>query len=699
MGQFTLQGVVNQLMTQTFSAVSIPSPFPLLRWRINQGSAKVLFKVLDLTVSGQSSLEAVWWLDLKVTRNVSDHFASTAVTVLPRNILAPNKESNPSWTKLLDKTAGEALSDDDATHPHDRTIIRLVFSKNSGHAVRSDYLVYRLTGAQYVTSVISFLDPQANVVEVAPEHYRSITTLSDFTKLFEHAIGGIVSNGPDELFTVESWQQYLDGEFIKRLSVPWIFKQPLRRYRVFWVQGRADIESSIQFYKAARALSITIVVLDQPDHWLQDDTGPHAQYREAFIPIRVDGDEGLTQRVVDVVRSYPHRVDGIVTISDVRLPFVARACEILGLPTSPSAAYILTGDKGATRELEDAAANKKEGFVLNAADKLNTFLEQAGNTIEYPLIIKPCTGWNSDCVVKVQTRDELYAAVFRASSRHANSPNCDTRVVVEPYIEGPEVDANFVVLDGEVLFCDVSDDFPSTGDHSGGSTSAPAANFMETLMDVPTNLPSEEQELMKSSLAESIARLGFKSGIFHCEARVRNSRAQYEHGLDGILDLSVSKRTEATQSPTCYLHEVNARSPGYINCVAALLAYGVDYYAIRLLLSLGPQENERVRILAQPFLRSKPQYILGVVVLPPTRSGIMVSENAVEDYLVENPDIRKHVVHHQILRKKGEFIEGPDSNELLAVGYIIVASKSSRRQCLELARQISETFDYKLESD
>jgi hypothetical protein len=90
---------------------------------------------------------------------------------------------------------------------------------------------------------------------------------------------------------------------------------------------------------------------------------------------------------------------------------------------------------------------------------------------------------------------------------------------------------------------------------------------------------------------------------------------------------------------------------------------------------------------------------LDVVVLPPTWAGIMALENAVEDYLVANPDIWKNVVHHQILRKKGEFVEGSDSNELLAVGYIIVASKTSGRQCLKLAKQIWETFDYKLGSD
>ncbi|KAJ8112843.1 hypothetical protein OPT61_g4884 [Boeremia exigua] len=658
-------------------ATSVSIPTLVLRWQSDQGS--VLFKVLDLTASAQCSLEAVWWLDLEASSDVSDESAIT--------------------TQHLRLAAGKALSSDDAMHPNHRTIVRLLFSRTSGHAARSDYLVYRLNGTQHVTSVTSFSKPLANIVGVSPECYSSITTLSDLTNLLDHSIGGIIGSTPNETFTVQSWRQYLDDQLINRLSVQWIVRQPLTQYRVFWVQGRADIESSIQFYEAARALGITIVVLDQPGHWLEDDTGPHAHYREAFIPISVDGDEGLIQRVVDAVQFYPHKVDGIVTISDVRLPFVARACEILGLPISPSAAYFLAGDKGATRELENAAVNDKEGFILNAASELNPFLEQGESTIQYPLIVKPCTGWNSDCVVKVHTRDELSAAVSRASARHANSPNCNTRVVVEPYIDGPEIDANFVLLDGEVLFCDISDDFPTAGDHSRGSTSFLAANFMETLMDVPTNLPTGEQGLMKSSLMASIARLGFKSGIFHCEARVRNSSARYEQGPDGILDLTISKYAQTRQRPSCYLHEINARSPGYINCVAAILAYGVDYYAIRLLLSLGSQENERVRILAQPFLGSKPQYILGVVVLAPTRAGIMASENAVEDYLVANPDIREHVVHHQTLRKKGEFVEGPDSNELLAVGYVIVASKNSRRQCLELAKQIWQTFNYKLESD
>ncbi|GAB1319779.1 hypothetical protein MFIFM68171_09989 [Madurella fahalii] len=572
------------------------------------------------------------------------------------------------------------------------TILRLLFPQGAGTPARSDFLNYRLDGCELVRQVRSFLKPLCTVSAIAPDEAVGIDTSRRFLQLLNGAIGGIVAQSATPGEKPEALCHSLDVEFENRLSFPWLIKEPLERRRVFWVQGRANIEASRQFYQAAEALGIDLVVLDEPGHWMEDDSGPYAHLREAFIPISIDGDEGLTQRIVDAVKSYPQKVDGVVSISDVRLPLVARACEILGLPTSPSAAYRIAGDKGATRRLEDAA-NGSESFVLESAEELDGILAGGETTLKFPLIVKPCTGWNSDCVVKVRNQDELYAAVRRASARHASSPARNTGVVVEPYIDGPEVDANFIILDGEVLFCDITDDFPCSGDLTEGTFSA---NFMETLMDVPSALPSDEQIMMRESLRESIARCGFQSGVFHCEARVRGSRAYYKPRLDnGILDLHV-REGELERAPSCYLHEVNARSPGYINCVAALLAYGVDYYAIRLLLALGSSENARIKALAQPFLGGKPQYTLGIVVLPPTREGIMGSEDAVREFLEANPDLREHVVFHQTIKQRGEVVQGPDSSELWCVGYVIVASRQGRKECLELSERIRERFDYKL---
>ncbi|KAF4823668.1 Fumipyrrole biosynthesis protein C [Colletotrichum siamense] len=552
----------------------------------------------------------------------------------------------------------QSLVEQDVSHA---TFARLLFSTEAGTIIRPDFLSYRLHGLEDAHKITSFLTPLHPVASTSPDQAINVTTKDDFLSLLRSSVGGVIARATDPKDTFEALRARLDDDLTKRLSIPWTVPQKLIQKRIFWVQGRANIEASQQFYQAARALGITLVVLDEPGHWLEDDASPHAHYREAFLPVSIAADDGLTQRVVDAVRAYPHPVHGIVCISDVRLPLVARACEILGLPTSSSAAYFRAGNKGVSREIEAAACGEEDGFVLQTAEELDAILAEKGKGLKYPLIVKPCTGWNSDCVVKVRDEGELRAAVKRASDRHATSAARSTSVVIEPYIDGPEIDANFIVLNGEVLFCDVTDDFPCSADIPG-MDGTKAANFMETLMDVPSALPVEERAMMRDSLAKSIARLGFESGVFHCEARVRGSRAYYAVDPDdGFLDLRIRQDVSA-EAPSCYLHEVNARPPGYINCVAALLAHGVDYYAIRLLLSLGAEEDARVRALSKPFVHGVPQYTLGISVLAPTKAGVMGSDDAVKEFLETNSDLERHVVHYQTVKEKGEVVQGPESN-------------------------------------
>ncbi|TDZ22659.1 Fumipyrrole biosynthesis protein C [Colletotrichum orbiculare MAFF 240422] len=579
--------------------------------------------------------------------------------------------------------------------PSQAIILRLAFAGTPGTIIRPDFLSYRLHDCEEVLLVESFLHPLSHVVSSSPDQAQHVRTSADFASLLQTSVGGLLARSAS---TSHALRAHLDSECAKRLSIPWTVSRPLARKRVFWVQGRANIDASRQFYQAALALGITLVVLDEPGHWLEDDNGPHAHYREAFLPVSIAADDGLAQRVVDAVRAYPRPVHGVVCISDVRLPLVARACEILGLPTSSSEAYYKAGNKGTSRQVEAAASGRgtdDDGFVVRSAADLDDALAAKQGRLRYPLVVKPCTGWNSDCVAKVRDEPELRAAVVRASQRHASSAARSTSVVVEPYVDGPEIDANFVVLDGAVLFCDVTDDFPCSGDLPG-TEGTEAANFMETLMDVPSALPREEKRVMRDALAGSIERLGFRSGVFHCEARVRGSGARYVvDPADGLLDLRV-REDGAPGGASCFLHEVNARTPGYINCVAALLAHGVDYYAVRLLLSLGPEGDDRVRALSQPFLHGEPQYVLGISVLAPTKSGVMGSDDAVREFLDANPDLKRHVVHYQTVKEKGEVVQGPDSSELWCVGYVIVASREGRRECLKLDREVRKRFDYKL---
>lgn len=575
-------------------------------------------------------------------------------------------------------------------------VVRLFFPNDNGYVGRCDFLDRRFEGFEFLITSASFLKPLSSVSaipkSILPNGSQNTASL-DFVC---QAIGALLLQGTASM-NPESLLRVLNQETEKRLSFPCFLEQPLQRRRVLWVQGREDIESSRRAYEAAWALGINLVVLDHPGHWLEDNQGPHAHLREAFIPTNIDIDDGFTDRIVEVAKSYPGSVDGITTISDVRLAGVAKACEILGLPTSPSSAYNIAGDKAATRQLE--ASDSNDSFAVKDPAELDAILADKRNKLTYPLIVKPCTGWNSDCVSKVHDVASLYAAVKRASARHANSANKSTGVVVEPYINGPEVDANFVILDGEILFFDITDDFPCTADtiqNEGGKD----LNFMETLMVVPSALPPQEKSMMKESLRQSILRQGFKSGVFHCEARVRNSKANYTTREDnGLMDLQVTSSTDGTKSveePSCYLHEVNARPPGYLNTVGVLLAYGVDYYAMRLLFSLGSAEEERIRALAQPFGGGKPQYTLGVTILPATRSGVMETGDAVVEMIDRYAWLQDCVVDYKTCKKRGDVVQGPESDELWWVAYVTVASRMGRKDCLEKAQFVKDHFTYKL---
>lgn len=558
---------------------------------------------------------------------------------------------------------------------------RIIFSSTDGYVIRSDFIEQRLECSQYLTGAKSFLDPLQKVSRVGID-----TVFSEPGTFFQNAIGAIALR-PGVV------SEDLNADLCNRLSFPWLYPDPLSPRRLAWVQGREDIDCIERAFKGALALGVKLVILDEPGHWLQDPDSPWTYLREDFIEVDITSDDGLAARVVEAVRSYPQKIDGIVTISDVRLPAIARACQSLGLPTEIAEAYDIAGDKGRTRLLE--LVGRDESSVLASAEDLETFLKNRNQQIHFPLVVKPVVGWCSDCVSKVQDVTELRVAVNKASDRHAHSPKPSTAVVVEPYIDGPEVDANFAILNGEILFLDINDDFPSPADEKGATFKA---NFQETQNVMPSGLPKIELRAIRDQMRDSILRQGFKSGVFHCEARVRNSSVEYASTSDGLLDL-VSKNHGATDlEPEVYLHEINARPPGYLESVAVLLTYGIDYYAIRMLLALGPSEDARLRALSQPFLEG-PQFHLSLMIIQQTRAGIMKTADAAKEFLDKHPDIRKNVVDYYTRKKGGDVLEGPEASALWWIAYFSVISRVSRRDLLERVEYIQQNFEYEVERD
>ena len=563
-------------------------------------------------------------------------------------------------------------------------IIRLVFSCVRGYLIRNDFLVQRLECCAGVERVETFITPRSAVPNTPFQEVKS----SQLSGVLNHAIGGLLVQG-FKMQEIEAEYLRMNDEFGNRFSFQWLQADPIAHRRIAWVQGRENIGVSRRAYEAAQALGVSIVMIENPGHWLEDDHGPYAHFREAFIPVSIDVDGGFTQRIVNAIRGYRYPVDGLMTISDVRLPGVAKACEILGLPTSPSTAYQKAGDKAKTRMLEDDA---HESVTLSSAAELSSLLEsERGQQLSFPLVVKPALGWNSDCVSKVMGPKELVQAVSRASERHADAASPSTSVVIEPYVDGPEVDANLVLLDGQVIYFDIEDDFPTRADDPGAGMDD---NFQETQVVLPSALPEEEIHLLCESLHRSILRQGFTSGVFHCEARVRHSTMWYaDH--DGILDME-RKGNEVGKQRSIYLHEINARPPGYLESVAVMLAHGVDYYALRILLCLESIESRRIQALSKAFLNG-PQFHLCILIVPQTQAGVMKSEDAGDDLFRRHPELRQHVPDYDTYLKRGDVLRGPSARSLWWIANFSVTSRFSRLDCLRRAQFILKNFAYELE--
>ena len=596
---------------------------------------------------------------------------------------------------------------------HDAINLRFIFAAANGQVIRSDFLTRRLEGCEHVKHVQSFLAPLQHVTAVADLAAAVATTTSGapnpsstLNELLTSSIGAIRLS-PKSSFST------LDAELKNRLSFSWLLPSPsaspatpaLRRRRIAWIQGREDYESIGRAFEAALALGISLVIFDVRGHWLQADDWPYAHLREAFVELDITPDEGFPARIVEAVRAYPGKFDGMVTISDVRLPFIARACEILGLPTERPEAYDVAGDKGAARMLEEEGRGVTESFVLPDADGLEAVLSRQRTKeegLQFPLIVKPVVGWCSDCVSKVKDEEQLVRAVRKASDRHAQSAKKSTAVVVEPYVDGPEVDANFALLDGEILFFEIVDDFPCTADDATRGTDA-NANFLETQVVMPSALPPAEITALRDQLHASILRQGFRSGIFHCEARIRNSRVSYQKlgstssSEGGLVDLLPRTDAKSTQDePEVYLHEVNARTPGYLESLAVLLTYGVDYWALRMLLAIGPEEAPRLHALSQPFLNG-PQFDLAISIITQNRAGIMRTPDAGKAFLEKHPHVKERTVDWYTLKKGGDILEGPDADELWWIAYFTVVSREGRGDLLQLVQYIHETFEYEVD--
>ena len=463
-----------------------------------------------------------------------------------------------------------------------------------------------------------------------------------------------------------------------RINFQWLLNDKPKQKTLALIDGHLNLESYLPLYISATALGIKLVVLDRPGHWISDPS--MQRLYQDFIPIDMTADDGFDVRIATAVKAYGN-VDGLCAIATSCLAPVARAAAMLGLPTESPDAVACANNKYQTRLVAGGAA--PTALVTDVPDLKNRMAEKAF-VPQYPLIVKPSMGAGSMHVYKADTEAELLDEVRRTGEASGK------KVLIEAYVDGPELDVNFVLLDGEVIFFEISDDFPSPGDHG-----IIDGDFWENSNVLPSKLPADEYAVVSQELHWLLLQIGFRTGVFHLEARVQDSSMAFSE-KGGLVDLHSRSSTTRKPAPRCVLIEVNPRPPGFPCVLATAGTYGVNMYDLHLLSSLG--EHDWLRALARPFepktaIPNHARAWSQIVFFKADKGGRCASDNVCGEMLQRlSPDDRALVTHSLCFFRHGHRIPEPKPGIVLFGAFFIVTSRRNRHDVLRVSRVLQQEF-------
>ncbi len=192
--------------------------------------------------------------------------------------------------------------------------------------------------------------------------------------------------------------------------------------------------------------------------------------------------------------------EGIFLIAtDKPVKAFAYATTKLGLPGfTPEIAENVT-DKG---KMAQILTNHNVAFPWYHTAETKQALKKIGTEITYPCIVKPVNNSASRGVVKVNNYEELISA-YEYSSSYCSEGH---EVIVEEYMEGPEVSVETVVINGNPYVIQVTDKLTSGAPH-----------FVELGHSQPSRLSENTVKSIKELAGNAVVALGLVNATAHVE--------------------------------------------------------------------------------------------------------------------------------------------------------------------------------------
>jgi len=195
-----------------------------------------------------------------------------------------------------------------------------------------------------------------------------------------------------------------------------------------------------------------------------------------------------------------------------------------------------------------------------------------------------------------------------------------------------------------------------------------------------------------------LLRLGFRTGVFHCEARITNSSVEFSL-VEDLLEL-MPKTVSPDGQVKCHLIEINARPPGFQSVANSIYTFGVDYFAARILAAVS--DIQRLEQVCTPF--SIPTMPSGagcwshLLFLPVLQGGLMTEKSELRHVFARVPEPAAHIVWSVCMFEPGDILPDPSAGAVI-FATLLLSSNEGRRHTMKVAAEIEAAFrDYSSQS-
>ena len=374
--------------------------------------------------------------------------------------------------------------------------------------------------------------------------------------------------------------------------------------------------------KTAKSMALKVVVTDY---------NPEAEgMLLADYPI-----EGSTRNInlsVNTAKQF-HRacpLDGVMTVGTDASQTVAAVADALNLPGIPFEVAERATDKIKMRQVL-----KEKGVPVPDFRPIWTLEEcqQAIQDMPLPLVIKPCDNMGARGVRKIERLDDLISAF-----REAKEASISGKLILEEFMEGPELSLDALVFEGSIHITGVADRIIER-----------APYFVEIGHTLPSALPEKQQSRAVAVFKQAIFALGIDIGAAKGDIKI------------------------TPEGPK--IVEIAARlSGGWMSAYTYPLSTGVNLYKAAIQIALGETPTD---------LKPKTSLVSAERSLLPPPGKILSIQG------VEEARKIKGVKEIILMKEAGDMAEEPRSN-LGKVGYVITVGKT-REEAIrinDLAREI-----------